>query len=466
MPRRAIALPPPPPLEVKGKSKSQSTIMTFLAGGAQDSSSAHTTLPSEINKSVIETILLGTSSKKMCIENNEPLIKATQGSEDSLGTEDSNRITREKELAPPAGNKQPQAQPQAQQPEHQIREGTVSASGSALDSEDLHKISGNPKGWNKATGKDPKSVDWGKDSSDKFYSLTEESDLSSGDHSFGESDSSETSEAGNKSSSNEPTVRQLRRQRKSAKSQPCSQEDFENSTSTGGRTLKWDYSGIGLTDTPTTNNQGSVNNNMEGGTGGPASNLCVTGTEAGMLQSIYSSIKELQTETRIESRHARVATKRLQGTVRKVAKSCTEIGAKLWLMEERIGAVEEDVDALKEQSATRDDQMTDVMWKLEDFENQQRINNLRFLGIPEGLEGSNIQTYMVKLLRGAFPELGNWDWENELQRTIGGFPKKLRANNVEIIQWPDKYQKSTEETPKVLMCEQDAEVGLERTIPQ
>ncbi|KAJ1181337.1 hypothetical protein NDU88_006545 [Pleurodeles waltl] len=160
---------------------------------------------------------------------------------------------------------------------------------------------------------------------------------------------------------------------------------------------------------------------MEGNIGGPARNMCVAGTEAGMLQSIYNSIKELQTETRIESRRARVATKRLQGTVRKVAKSCTEIEAKLCSMEERIGAVEVDVDVLMEQSATRDDQLTDVMWKLEDFENRQKRNNLRFLGIPEGLEGSIIRTYMVKLLRGAFPELGDWDWENELQR-VHRFP--------------------------------------------
>ncbi|KAJ1117047.1 hypothetical protein NDU88_005247 [Pleurodeles waltl] len=148
---------------------------------------------------------------------------------------------------------------------------------------------------------------------------------------------------------------------------------------------------------------------METGTGAPACNSSVMGIEAGMLQSIYSSIKELQTETRIESRRARIATKRLQGTVRKVAKSCTEIEAKLCSLEERIVAVEEDVDTLKEQSATRDEQLTDVMWELEDFENRQRRNHLRFLGIPEGLEGSDIRTYMVKLLRGAFPELGNWD---------------------------------------------------------
>ncbi|KAJ1155605.1 hypothetical protein NDU88_008334 [Pleurodeles waltl] len=136
---------------------------------------------------------------------------------------------------------------------------------------------------------------------------------------------------------------------------------------------------------------------------GAKSDICVVNTDSGMLQSIFNSIKEFQTETRIESRRARVATKRLQGSVRKVAKSCTEIEAKLCTMDERIGAVEEEVDTLKQQNVTQESQMTDVMWKLEELENRQRRNNLRFLGIEEGLEGNDIRSYMIKLLQGAFP---------------------------------------------------------------
>ncbi|KAJ1156993.1 hypothetical protein NDU88_009709 [Pleurodeles waltl] len=89
-----------PLLEVKGKNKSQSTIMSFLAGGVQDSSPAHTILSSEFNPSGTETILLDTSSNKMVIESNKPLIKTIWGSEGSLGTRDSNGATREKELGP------------------------------------------------------------------------------------------------------------------------------------------------------------------------------------------------------------------------------------------------------------------------------------------------------------------------------------------------------------------------------
>ncbi|KAJ1177249.1 hypothetical protein NDU88_002510 [Pleurodeles waltl] len=307
---------------------------------------------------------------------------------------------------------------QVQRFENQTRVGATSDSIATLGIEELQNMPLNPKGWDKVTEKDLKPLDWAKDSSDKCYSLTKESDLSRGEHSFSESGSSETSEIGNISSSNEPTVRQLRWQRKCTKIRPGPQEGPELSTSTGSKTLKWDYSGIGLTDTPALSGQQLVNNNMEGSTGGPTSSVCSAGTDSGMLQSIYNSIKELQTETRIGNRRAKVATKCMQGTVRKVAKSCIEIEAKLCSMDERIAAVEEDVDALKQQSASRDGQLTDVMWKLEDFENRQRRNNLRFLGIAEGLEGSDIQAYMIKLLLGAFPELGEWgeirnQWEQK-----------------------------------------------------
>ncbi|KAJ1106614.1 hypothetical protein NDU88_004015 [Pleurodeles waltl] len=247
-----------PLLEIKVKGKSQSTITTFLAGGAQDILSAHITPPSEINMLGKELSLPSTSIKKVCIENNEPLISLRQGTETVLETEDNNRETSEKKSSPSAGNKQFQVQQfdQLDQPTHQSGEGAAGISRPAMEGEDLHKSSASPKKWGKIIGKDPQFVDWGKDSIDKFYSLTEESDLRSCDHSFGGSDDSETSEAENESSSNEPTVRQLRRQWKSVKSRPCSQEGLENSTSTGGRTLKWDYSGIGLADSSSISNQG------------------------------------------------------------------------------------------------------------------------------------------------------------------------------------------------------------------
>ncbi|KAJ1143521.1 hypothetical protein NDU88_009829 [Pleurodeles waltl] len=375
-----------PSLEIKGKGKSQSTIMTFFAGGALDSVSV---TPSSENKDKLgeEFTLPNITSKELCIENNESSVKPIQNID--IMSEIKGRESREKEFGPPMRNNHPQTQQfdQSEHPEPRNREGNVILTGPIMERVDQHEAHGSPKRWGKNTGKDSQLMDWGKDSSDKFYSLTEESDPSSIGYSLSESEDSEISATGNISSSNEPTVRQPRRQRKSVKIRPCSQEGSENSMSMGGKTLKWDYSGVGLADTPTLSHQGSTNGKMERETGARPNNSSTMGTEAGMLQSIYSSIKELQTETRIESRRARIATKRLQGSVRKVVKSCTEIEAKLGSMEERIVAVEEEVDTLKEQSAVRNEQLTDVMWKMEDFENRRRRNNLRFLGIPEGLEG-------------------------------------------------------------------------------
>ncbi|KAJ1096299.1 hypothetical protein NDU88_001442 [Pleurodeles waltl] len=294
-----------PPLEARPIGKNQSTITAFLASGMQNSLPTHTTPPLESR---------GQSQRQQLNQNEES--------------------------------------------ELQNKVGAIKASGPALEKDDLTTPLGNGKQRDKAVGKDPQLMDWGKDCSDKFYSLMEESDLSSVDHSFSESEGSETSEADNKSPSNELTVRQYQ-QRKMVRARPGSQEGAENTASMSGRTLKWDYSGIGLIDVPTSGFQGLDKEKTEiGASAGIPGNASALGTEAGILQSIYNSIKELQTETRIESRRARIATKRLQGTVRKVAKSCTEIEAKLCSLEERIVAIEEDVDTLKEQNAERDGQLT------------------------------------------------------------------------------------------------------------
>ncbi|KAJ1100684.1 hypothetical protein NDU88_005765 [Pleurodeles waltl] len=327
-----------PPLEARPIAKNQSTITAFLASGMQNSLPTHTTPPLESRGPGVET----------------PLPCA------SIAIEDSNKEISER-IPGISGLRQSQRQQlnQNEESELQNKVGAIKASGPALEKDDLTTPLGNGKQRDKAVGKDPQLMYWGKDCSDIFYSLTEESDLSSVDHSFSESEGSETSEADNKSPSNELTVRQYR-QRKMVRARPGSQEGAENTASMSGRILKWDYSGIGLIDVPTSGFQGLDKEKTEiGASAGIPGNASALGTEAGILQSIYNSIKELQTETRIESRRARIATKRLQGTVRKVAKSCTEIEAKLCSMEERIVAIEEDVDTLKEQNAERDGQLTD-----------------------------------------------------------------------------------------------------------
>ncbi|KAJ1098423.1 hypothetical protein NDU88_003534 [Pleurodeles waltl] len=296
-----------PPSETRLIGKNQSTITAFLACGVQDSPPAHIT-PS------LESKVLGEETPLPCA---------------STETEDSNREINEK-VPGLLGCRQSRIQQpdQNEQSECQNKEGAIKASGPSLEKDNLTIPLGNGKNWDKVAGKDPQLMDWGKDCSDKFYSLTKDSDLSSVDRSFSESEGSETSDAGNKSPSNELTVRQYR-QRKLVRIRPGSQEGVENAASTSGRTLKWDYSGIGLADIPTSCSQGPVNEKIDmGASAGSPGNASTMGTEAGILQSIYNSIKELQNETRIESRRARIATKRLQGTVQKILKLLS--AGKVW----------------------------------------------------------------------------------------------------------------------------------------
>ncbi|KAJ1157704.1 hypothetical protein NDU88_010404 [Pleurodeles waltl] len=144
-----------PPLEMNVKSKSQPTITAFLSGGGQDSSSTHVTPSPESNVPGKETT---------------PYISDTQ---------DINRVVREKVYGPP-GNGQLQIQ-QSDRSKHwgdQREEETISITGSAVKNDGSTNPIESPKKQDKIS----LLTDWGKDNSDKFDSLTEESDLSSADH--------------------------------------------------------------------------------------------------------------------------------------------------------------------------------------------------------------------------------------------------------------------------------------------
>ncbi|KAJ1145787.1 hypothetical protein NDU88_012071 [Pleurodeles waltl] len=252
-----------------------------------------------------------------------------------------------------------------------------------------------------------------KDGGDKFYSLTEDSNSSNSNLGTSESRDSISSESASFLSLAESTVRQRRRRTKGLV--PSSKDNAESSAQTQ-IALEWDCSGTDLMSTVETHSSQNTTKMIDESACGPIHVMDNRHTDSDMLQSIYNSIKELQTETRAESRRARLATKQLQGTVRKVVKSCTEIEGKLSSIEERTSVVEGEIETLRVQTTMHDGQLTDIMWKLEDQENRQRRNNLHFLGIKEDAEGSNIRAYMIKVLQEAFPELSKWDWEAEVQR--------------------------------------------------
>ncbi|KAJ1142027.1 hypothetical protein NDU88_008355 [Pleurodeles waltl] len=174
-----------PLLEVRGKDKSQS-ITSFLAAGAQENCTGRT-IPTPVNsQSVIETVPLGTYSEKALTETKEPLINAAQGDDCLSGALNSSVVTRKKKSGSPISKKGLQAQ------RSETLTGGEAASDlynttATLGTEAVQYVPPKLMGGDKETERGLKPPDWAKDSGDIFYSLTEESDLTSGEHSVSES---------------------------------------------------------------------------------------------------------------------------------------------------------------------------------------------------------------------------------------------------------------------------------------
>ncbi|KAJ1112514.1 hypothetical protein NDU88_000778 [Pleurodeles waltl] len=239
---------------------------------------------------------------------------------------------------------------------------------------------------------DRRNGEWLKEGGDKFYSLAESEAASSG-YDVNDEDGSGSSEAESLAESMSPVVGPTMQSQRRHHKRIMSRTGSGGVMDSPAMTLKWDYSGIRLShfekapqapsDTALTLNLTANDNCL----GEQVNNIASSDTK--ILQLIYGTVRELQTDTRAENRKARVATKQLQITVRKIAKSCSELEEKLNTIESRTLVVEGEMAALKDHVVTQSGPLTDVMWKLKDFENRQRKNNLCFLGIEEGVEGGS-----------------------------------------------------------------------------
>ncbi|KAJ1118278.1 hypothetical protein NDU88_006473 [Pleurodeles waltl] len=138
-------------------------------------------------------------------------------------------------------------------------------------------------------------------------------------------------------------------------------------------------------------------------TGGPA--------EPPSLDLIYRTMVQNHEQAQRESRKMKAANRQLQLSIKKVVKSCQDIGIRIATMETRTEEFENEVRAATAQTTTQGQQISDIQWKLEDAENRQRLNNLRILGIAEDLEGQDTRAYITSLFKKAFPDLIGWDWE-------------------------------------------------------
>ncbi|KAJ1219116.1 hypothetical protein NDU88_006687 [Pleurodeles waltl] len=134
------------------------------------------------------------------------------------------------------------------------------------------------------------------------------------------------------------------------------------------------------------------------------------------LETIYQSIMEHREESKLESRRTQVACRKMQIQIRQVAKTCSEFTTRMEEAETRISHLEDEAGSYQLSREVMEKQLEDTQWKLTDLEDRLRRNNLRVLGVPEGLEGSDTHSFMVALFKEAFPDLQQWDWDREIQR--------------------------------------------------
>ncbi|KAJ1205405.1 hypothetical protein NDU88_000840 [Pleurodeles waltl] len=157
-----------------------------------------------------------------------------------------------------------------------------------------------------------------------------------------------------------------------------------------------------------------------------------TETPPPSLRIIYQTIMAQHKQTQGDNKKARVATKQLQVAVSKIAKTCSEIGERIATIESRANVLETGLGVVVQQTAMHDTQLSDIQWKIEDFENWQCRNNLHLLGIQEGVEGQDPRAFIIRLFKAAFLERTEWDLEKEIQRAhlFPLYPKKQQLVGV------------------------------------
>ncbi|KAJ1187118.1 hypothetical protein NDU88_003897 [Pleurodeles waltl] len=154
--------------------------------------------------------------------------------------------------------------------------------------------------------KDGKNIDWSKDGGDNFYSLTEDSEAVSSGYYLSEEDGSVSLENEILSVGVGPTVKLQQRHRKRIKSRAGSAGGAD-SPERCAATLKWDYSVIRFSqpEKELKDSKDVLTSNIGTGEICPSEQINnMASTDTKMLQLIHGTVRELQTETRAESRRA------------------------------------------------------------------------------------------------------------------------------------------------------------------
>ncbi|KAJ1096826.1 hypothetical protein NDU88_001957 [Pleurodeles waltl] len=117
----------------------------------------------------------------------------------------------------------------------------------------------------------------------------------------------------------------------------------------------------------------------------------------------------------------------MQEAIHRVAKTCSEFAVRIGEAESRISKLEDEAVIQGETCDLLKAQLDDTQWKLADLEDRLRQNNLRVLGVPDGVERADLCGFTVNLFKEAFPDPAQWDRE-EKSRGPTDSSSKLKIN--------------------------------------
>ncbi|KAJ1203581.1 hypothetical protein NDU88_007366 [Pleurodeles waltl] len=107
----------------------------------------------------------------------------------------------------------------------------------------------------------------------------------------------------------------------------------------------------------------------------------------------------------------------------RIREACEVLESKINLLSDRLGKLEAVVEAQEERLLVQSKDISQLKRgekmlqdKLESLENNMRRNNIRLLGVPEGLEGEDFKTYVIALIKETIPNIAMLNLEEDIQR--------------------------------------------------
>ncbi|KAJ1185762.1 hypothetical protein NDU88_002549 [Pleurodeles waltl] len=115
--------------------------------------------------------------------------------------------------------------------------------------------------------------------------------------------------------------------------------------------------------------------------------------------SITDMLKALAMELKDGFKTSKTNQEEIRNLCEDLGKKIDDLAGRTAALEEEVGDLRVTVEENKEQIRGLKSGEAGVLAKLESLENNQRRNNLRFLRLPEGLEGDDLEGFVVKLIR-------------------------------------------------------------------